>query len=137
MTEVLGDFIRALRANDVRISAAEAIDAARALDVIGYDRRDLLRHALGNALAKTGYEKDRFGETFDQFFTFRTQNEPDQVDQEEPDDGPQGESKSLTDMLLADDQVGMDMAMAEAARQVRLNDIVFFTQRGLYTMRIL
>ena len=139
MTEVLSDFIRALRSNDVRISAAEAIDAARTLSVIGYDHRDHLRDALGQSLAKTQFEKDRFGETFDQFFRF---DPTEQAQAAEPESGVSGDSapesaQSLTDMILAGDQAGMTMAMAEAARAVGLNDIVFFTQRGMYALRML
>src|SRR5258706_6568152 len=70
MTEVLGDFIRALRAADVRISTSEAIDAGAALGLVGYDDRALLRHALSQVLAKTVEEKQAFAATFDRFFAF-------------------------------------------------------------------
>jgi uncharacterized protein with von Willebrand factor type A (vWA) domain len=139
MTEVLSDFIRALRSNDVRISAAEAIDAARTLSVIGYDHRDHLRDALGQSLAKTQFEKERFVETFDQFFRF---DPTEQSDAQETNSEPNAETaensaQSLADMILAGDQAGMTIAMAEAARMVGLNDIVFFTQRGMYALRML
>ncbi len=138
MTEVLGDFIRALRANDVRISAAESIDAARTIDAIGYDHRDILRAALGQSLAKSAPEKQRFDETFDRFFAFVSPNTatstPPSQD-EAPAQPPQ--NSDLADMLLAQDQAGLAMAMAEAAREIRLNDIVFFTQRGLYGLRMM
>jgi uncharacterized protein with von Willebrand factor type A (vWA) domain len=153
MTEVLGDFIRALRANDVRISAAESIDAARTLELIGYERRELLRAALGQSLAKSAYEKDRFGETFDRFFQFDVPPK-DSAETPEPDtDNSASDAKaesldlsdgtgtdaqpSLMQMLMENDTAGLAMAMAAAARDVRLNDIVFFTQRGLYSMRML
>jgi len=40
-------------------------------------------------------------------------------------------------MLERDDQAQMQMALAEAARQERLNEIRLFTQRGMYTRRIM
>ncbi len=76
MTEVLTDFIRALRAADLRISTSETVDAGQVLHLIGYDDRLLLRNALAQALAKTDEEKQAFGETFDRFFAFRQLEKP-------------------------------------------------------------
>lgn len=76
MTEVLTDFIRALRAADLRISTSETIDAGNVLQLVGYDDRLLLRGALSQALAKTEDEKDAFNETFDRFFAFRQIDKP-------------------------------------------------------------
>ena len=76
MTEVLTDFIRALRAADVRISTSESIDAGQVLRLVGYEDRTLLRGALSQALAKTEDEKAAFIETFDRFFAFRQIEKP-------------------------------------------------------------
>ena len=70
MTEVLGDFIRALRAADVRVSTSESIDAGNVVDMVGLDEREVLRGALSQVLAKSEDEKDAFRETFDRFFAF-------------------------------------------------------------------
>ncbi len=70
MTEVLGDFIRALRAADVRISTSESIDAGNVLDIVGYGDRVVLRDGLSQVLAKSEYEKEAFRDTFDRFFAF-------------------------------------------------------------------
>ena len=70
MTEVLGDFIRALRAADVRISTSESIDAGAVLDLVGFDNRRALRDGLSQVLAKSEYEKEAFLDTFDRFFAF-------------------------------------------------------------------
>lgn len=70
MTEVLGDFIRALRAADVRISTSESIDAGAVLDLVGFDDRQALRDGLSQVLAKSEYEKEAFLDTFDRFFAF-------------------------------------------------------------------
>ncbi|MCB1533912.1 MAG: hypothetical protein KDJ44_04090, partial [Rhodoblastus sp.] len=72
MTQILSDFIRALRAQDVRISPAEAIEAGQALELLGYDNREILKQGLSNALAKSVDEKSAFDETFDKYFEFRS-----------------------------------------------------------------
>ena len=50
MTQILSDFILALRAADVRVSTAESIDAAATLDVIGFEQRDVVKEALSQVL---------------------------------------------------------------------------------------
>ena len=45
-SRALEDFVRALRASDVRVSPAEAIDAHRAAMEVGFADRALLRDAL-------------------------------------------------------------------------------------------
>ena len=86
MTEVLGDFIRALRAADVRISTSESIDAGAVLDLVGFDNRQALRDGLSQVLAKSEYEKEAFLDTFDRFFAF------DQFKAKSPGD-PSGQSE--------------------------------------------
>lgn len=166
MTEVLGDFIRALRSADVRVSTSEAIDAGRVVGVVGLDDRLTLRDALSQVLAKSEDEKQAFRETFDRFFAFdqfnqrRPDNDRGEEDAGEEADEPgesregegegeeggppsggsggaDGERYDLVAMLERGDQAQMQMALAEAARQERLNEIRLFTQRGMYTRRIM
>ena len=70
MTEVLSDFIRALRAADVRVSTSESIDAGRVVELVGLDARERLRDALSQVLAKSEEEKQAFRDTFDRYFAF-------------------------------------------------------------------
>src|ERR1700722_15674765 len=75
------EFIKALRASEVRVSPAEAIDAHRALMEIGYGDRTLVRDALCSTLAKSETEVERFDEVFDAFFSrdaFRPERKPPQ-----------------------------------------------------------
>ena len=60
MQRTMEDFFRALRAADVRVSPAEAIDAHLAVAAVGYGDRELLRDALCATLAKSEEEVDRF-----------------------------------------------------------------------------
>ncbi len=65
---MIADFLRILRAADIQVSPAEAIDAAAVIDEIGMGDRTLLKHALGHSLAKTEYEKQAFDECFESYF---------------------------------------------------------------------
>src|SRR6267378_4240034 len=69
MQRTLEDFLRALRAADVRVSPAEAIDAARTIETVGYADRELFKDALCATLAKSRDEVVRFDKTFETFFT--------------------------------------------------------------------
>lgn len=44
---------------------------------------------------------------------------------------------SLAQMLLRGDRANLTIALAESARAVKLNDIKFFTQKGLYTRKMM
>ena len=65
---MIADFIRILRAADIQVSPAEAIDAAAVIEEIGIGQRRLLKHALGHTLAKTQFEKHAFEDCFDVYF---------------------------------------------------------------------
>ena len=68
MQETLENFFRALRAADIPVSPAEAIDAHLAVDSVGYSDRTLLKDTLCVALAKSEDETHRFDDCFDMFF---------------------------------------------------------------------
>lgn len=167
MTEVLGDFIRALRAADIRVSTSESIDAGNVVGLVGLGEREILRHALSQVLAKSEDEKQAFRETFDRFFAFdqfKAKPESATAEREESEREPgSGESQhgsggmpgpggggtegqpsggapapeDLIAMLESGDQAALQMALAEAARQAQLNRIRLFTQRGMYTRRMM
>ena len=64
MQQTLENFLRALRATNVRVSPAEAIDAHFTVDSVGYSDRTLLKDSLCIALAKSEEEVERFDECF-------------------------------------------------------------------------
>jgi uncharacterized protein with von Willebrand factor type A (vWA) domain len=68
MIAALARFVEALRAEDVAVSPAEILDAARALDVVGLSRRDGVRVALKATLAKDRRSAETFDRLFDRFF---------------------------------------------------------------------
>lgn len=135
------EFIKALRASEVRVSPAEAIDAHRALMEIGYADRTLVKDALCVALAKSPDEVARFDECFDAFFTRDAfQGE---AARPQPSPGGQGEAGGdgaelpLAQMLLQNDAVSLNQAMEAAARRARATDVRLITQRNLLSRRIL
>lgn len=69
MERTLASFVRALRAAGAEVSSAEAIDAARALALVGYEDREAMKVSLGVALAKSEEEKALHDTLFDQFFS--------------------------------------------------------------------
>ena len=144
----LANFLKAVRGADVRVSVAESLDAVEVANFCGWEDRDLLKQGLGLALAKTPEEKTRFDACFDAFFSAVSgaQDEDDEdaeADESESagaDEGgvsTEGIDDELARMLLEGDQAELMAAMEEAAAAVGLDQIRFFTQRGLYTQRIL
>lgn len=66
--EPLRRFLDVVRGTGLRISAAESIDAIRALEVVGYSDKAFLKDALGLVLAKTPSEKVLYEEAFERYF---------------------------------------------------------------------
>ena len=140
MQQTLENFLRALRAMDVRVSPAEAIDAHCTVDSVGYSNRTLLKDSLCIALAKSEDEVERFDECFDIFFDrdeFRdreTENDCEGLTDAESEMLGQ---LPLAEMLLDGSEVEMAQAMEQAANEAGVANIRFSTQRGLFTRRIL
>jgi uncharacterized protein with von Willebrand factor type A (vWA) domain len=147
-TEPLRRFLQVARGAGLRVSAAEGIDAARAVDVVGYADRTVLKDSLSLVLAKTPDEKNLFDECFELYFKRDEFAAPDAHESPEPVQGHdptiggdgaggQGGGATLGQMLLDDDRAAMAAAMEKAARDAGLENIRFFTQKNLYARRIL
>jgi hypothetical protein len=158
MRENLHRFFRAARGAGVRVSPAESIDAMRAVADVGFADRTILRDTLLLTLAKTQDEKKSLGECFDLFFEQPALAESsaasdadaaDEADQSPaesestPGDAaagapqPSAEVGPLSQMLLGGDRAEIAAAMAQAASAASLSDIRYFTQRGIFSTRIL
>jgi len=138
----LEEFLRALRAADVKVSPAEAIDAARTVAAVGYADRELFKDALCATLAKSREEVGRFDETFETFFTRDSFSLPPPEDDEaegKPQDGDATgvDQSPLAQMLLDGDAAGMAQAMEEAARAAGVAEIRLSTQRSRLTRKLL
>ncbi|MCO5132008.1 MAG: VWA domain-containing protein [Xanthobacteraceae bacterium] len=160
MRENLHRFFRAARGVGVHVSPAESIDAMRAVAVVGFADRDVLRDTLLLTLAKSEDEKRALNDCFDLFFETPTvaeasppaaeaeagsEGEDASAPGETPSGGPQpaggapsdADLGSLAQMLLSQDRTALAAAMANAASAAALSDIRFFTQRGIFTTRML
>jgi len=146
-SEPLRQFLQAARSAGIRVSAAEGIDAARALQVIGYGDRTVLKDTLSLVLAKTPDEKHLFDECFDLYFRrdelARSDETNSDIEARVTSNGFGGEGlgggggRSLAQMLMDDDRASLATAMEDAARDSGIQNIRFFTQRNLYARRIL
>lgn len=152
MREMLHRFFRAARGAGVRVSAAESIDAMRAVAAVGFDDRANLRDALLLTLAKSQDEKQNLAECFDLFFAHADAAPPsperdaDQRDKATPPNQSSSEKTSddpapplgpLAQMLLAQDRAAMEAALSGASGAAELSEIRYFTQRGIYSSKIL
>jgi uncharacterized protein len=154
MRENLHRFFRAARGAGVRVSPAESIDAMRAVAQVGFSDRGILRDTVLLTLAKTQDEKKALGDCFDLFFS---QPEPSRESPEKSEGadsekaesnapsgaagdtgGDQGENLGpLAQMLLSLDRNAVSAAIANASAAASLSDIRYFTQRGIFSGRIL
>jgi uncharacterized protein len=152
MREELHRFFRAARGAGVRVSPAESIDAMKAAADVGFADRGILRDTLLLTLAKSEEEKQALGQCFDVFFSqpeLKEETAPeDAVEGTQPDSaaseaepgGPGAPSPELGDlaqMLLSRDRNAIAAALANAANAASVSDIRYFTQRGIFSTRIL
>jgi hypothetical protein len=152
MREGLHRFFRAARGAGVRVSPAESIDAMKAVADVGFAERGILRDTLLLTLAKSEDEKQALGACFDLFFSQPAMQEQTAAEDAgenaaagstagESEQGnagaPSPEFGELAQMLMSQDRNAIAAAMANAANAASLSDIRYFTQRGIFSTRIL
>ncbi len=95
---MISDFVRILRAADIRVSPAETLDAAEIFETIGFDDRSILKYALGQTLAKTEMEKLAFDEAFESYFRLPEETPPslpfENQEENQHQDGEDAQDKS-------------------------------------------
>ncbi len=137
MEQVFFNFITSLRSSGIPVSVPESLDAAEVFKLIGYGDRHVLRDSLSTVLAKSCHEKEIFYRCFDQFFSHDGFSIKEKQTDGSRSAEPFGSLSSLSEMLLTGDNAGLSMSMREAAQEVDISEIRFFTQKGLYFHRIL
>ena len=148
MQRPLENFLRALRAADIRISPAESIDAHQTVELVGYGDRQFFKDALCVALAKTPDEVAAYDDVFEMFFQrdeFDTESSPEDGESSQPPESAAGdkafaeqmESVPLAEMILDADGNELSAQMEQSANRVGATEIKFFTQRGYFTRQIL
>ena len=166
MQATLEDFFKALRGSDLDVSLNAQVDAARAVQLVGWRDRTLLKSALGATLAKTIPDRALCDDVFERFFRFESFEKtltpqapaapasgagPSEA-AAPPGDEPAksqgaagsggsggcrgGGGQALSQLLLSGDSAALAKRMQEAAREIGLTDIWFFTQKGYYTQKI-
>ncbi|MCA8926712.1 MAG: VWA domain-containing protein [Alphaproteobacteria bacterium] len=139
MERTFTNFLKALRGADVPVSVADTLDAMEVAKLVGWEDRQMLKTSLSFALAKSEEEKEAFSDTFDDFFradSFR--NREDDEGKSRDRSAMAGDADSaLAQMLMEDDQTGLALSMEQAAAAIGVENIRFFTQRGLYVQRIM
>lgn len=153
MRENLHRFFRAARGAGVRISPSESMDAMRAVADVGFYDRSVLRDTFLVTLAKSQEEKRLLSDCFDVFFDHPELVQPLAIgdpdasgEQQEGSESGQTEGVpgapssglgQLAQTLLSQDRAEMEAAISNAANAASLSDIRFFTQRGIFSSRIL
>jgi uncharacterized protein len=148
--DLLLRFFRAARGVGCRISPPESMDAMQAVAAVGYSDKAALRDALLLTIAKTQEEKASLAEMFDIFFKSPEPRNLEEASKEADENSEnqsgndEGESEAdasqfgnLAQMLMSGDRAGVQAAMTAAADAANLSQIRFFTQRGLFSSRIL
>ena len=167
MEQPLTRYVRALRLAGARVSAAESIDAMRAVAIIGYADRALLKESLGAVLAKSVEEKSIHDRLFD--LHFRIEETPEQAEAseaedegEKPDsessespgeappsaggmpgggggggDGGEAQGDSFIELAQSGDENRIALALAQASAAVGADNIRFETQTGFFARRML
>lgn len=162
MERTLTRFIRALRTAGAQVSTAEAIDAARALDVIGFEDRQSLKDSLGIVLAKSAEEKAVHDQLFELYFNPAAaaaappppppadrDQQPSQADGQQqrneggsPGDQPGGGGggdplDALMQLAQGGDADRVAMAMERAAAAAGVDDIRFASQSAYFVRQML
>ena len=135
MEKVLTDFVKALRNSNVRVSPAETLDAVAVIDTVGYEDKELLKKSLSVVLPKTPDEKEKFEICFEEFFSDEIKQQIN-VDSNKLSDIKDIDS-DLAKKLLEGSQAELMLSIADAAEDAEIREIRYFTQRSVFTRRIL
>src|SRR5262245_48478335 len=69
MLAVLDNFLWTLRREGFAVSTAQAVDAARVAELVGFSDRSVLRDALACVVADSRERRSRYRAVFDDFFS--------------------------------------------------------------------
>lgn len=154
MQQLLEDFYKVVRAAGITVAPSDSIETSRAVALVGYSNREVLKHSFQLSLAKSAPEQTLVAECFDTFFRFDSfQDEPAsaagagaEASTEKAADAQRGPDADhagyrgelpLARMLVNRDTAALAAAMSRSARAVGLTNIWFFTQKSLYTQQIM
>ncbi len=143
MERVLAAFVRALRAAGSPVSTSETLDAVKAVAVVGYGDRQVLKDTLGAVLAKSETEKATHDALFELYFNRETPP-PEALEDAGDGDGQGDDDAAFDDLdvealmeLAANGGQRAAVAVEQAAAAAGAENIRFSMQIAHYVRRTL
>lgn len=162
MERTLTRYIRALRSAGAGVSTTEAMDAARTVEVVGWEDRGVLKTALGTVLAKSVEEKAIHEQLFELYFSREAAanaaaegqpgegGEPDagrpgggeaepQAGASEGSEGGEGGDpvEALSALARGENPGQLAMALERAGAAAGVDEIRFATQSGYFVRKMM
>ena len=137
MDRVLTDFVKTLRNANIQVSPAETLDAMEVIEKIGYSNRENLKNSLSFALPKTPEEKEKFDLCFETFFDNQLSQKDELHRQKETLKSDKQVNSELAHQLLENNQSEIQLSISKAAEKAELKEIKYFTQRAVFSRKIL
>ena len=137
MDRVLTDFVKTLRNANIQVSPAETLDAMGVIEKIGYSNMEILKNSLSFALPKTPEEKEKFDLCFETFFDNQLSQKDELHRQKETLKSDKQVNSELAHQLLENNQSEIQLSISKAAEKAELKEIKYFTQRAVFSRKIL
>ncbi|MCX7201468.1 MAG: VWA domain-containing protein [Burkholderiales bacterium] len=166
MERTLTRFVRSLRSAGMQVSSAEAIDAARALALVGYADREAMKSSLRIVMSKSEEDDAVFGDLFDTFFSAVQADRQAQAQQQareaeagqqegaeqaqpssgspsegeragSPSSGGPSDADAFMTLAQSGDATAISVAMARAATAAGADDIRFASQTAFFVRKML
>ena len=137
MDRVLTDFVKTLRNANIQVSPAETLDAMEVIEKIGYNNREILKNSLSFALPKTLQEKEKFDLCFETFFDNQLSQKNELHRQKQTLKSDKQVNSELAHQLLENNQSEIQLSISKAAEKAELKEIKYFTQRAVFSRKIL
>ncbi len=157
MDKVLLGFVDVLRRAGVPVGINNARTALEAVAIVGYDNPERLRMTLSTVIAADEHERVLLDDCFARYFfptkpsanddqSANQNSEQDSElnmaeDEEQQTENTEQQNPELTsdllNQLLAGDDNDLQMAIQEASAEINSDGIRYYTQRGVFTRRLL
>jgi uncharacterized protein with von Willebrand factor type A (vWA) domain len=157
--KVLLGFIDVLRRAGIPVGINNARTALEAVSIVGYDDRERMRLALSTVIAADQHERELLDDCFKHYF-LSSDNNPTQMPEFTDEDSAVKDAPANTDQqkkpaqlqsndasadlrsdilndLLAGDDDDLQLAIQQASATIDSDQIRYYTQRGVFTRRLL
>jgi uncharacterized protein with von Willebrand factor type A (vWA) domain len=157
--KVLLGFIDVLRRAGIPVGINNARTALEAVSIVGYEDRERMRLALSTVIAADQHERELLDDCFKHYF-LSSDNNPTQMPEFTDEDSAVKDAPANTDQqkkpaqlqsndasadlrsdilndLLAGDDDDLQLAIQQASATIDSDQIRYYTQRGVFTRRLL